>query len=500
MTAPPSPVPRPNFLVVVLDCVRGLGLEADSPLLASMPFLGSIVRESITFNRAVTPAPWTVPAHASLLTGRYPWEHGLHARGNARLGPEIPRLPALLAAEGYRTLALSANPHLNDHFGLTEGFQSAGWGAWWEQYVRHVATDVPPGGFDRSQHPRVVSRLLGAATRSSVVRNLARWFLHHPRGLDGTNDLTFAFDRNPSACPHCVAEWIEPALNRWLDAQPAASPVFALVNLMEAHEPYLTAAPPRKPRSEPRSARVRQDFTAWFEGEWEPDPEQRRRLLALYRRSIQALDHRLEALVGALQRTDRWENTVLVVTGDHGQTFGDDGLMLHGMGLSEEITRIPLWLRLPGATHRGRRSDAWVSLVDVAPTVLELAGYRGAQPGPGELLPALVDEPRAGPVWSISEGMFGGWEYDELDPRRVAFLDRIQLAAYENDTKVVYDAASGTAEFYDFETRSGALRHRPDGATDEVVSSLRRVTKLAEAGPIRADGSVKSRLEAWGYL
>ncbi|MCI4362631.1 MAG: sulfatase-like hydrolase/transferase, partial [Thermoplasmata archaeon] len=153
----------PDVLVVVLDCGRADDFPGGSHAVANMPFADSLRRESLWFPRAVTPAPWTVPSHASLYTGLYPWEHGAHAKGTLKLAEGIPRLPAILRQRGYRTFSLSANHLLSPNLGFSDGFDRLAWAGWWEPYYRTTGTGRPPHsvgdaadaggvGLDRIQH------------------------------------------------------------------------------------------------------------------------------------------------------------------------------------------------------------------------------------------------------------------------------------------------------------------------------------------------------------
>lgn len=493
---------RPNVVVVVFDCVRHRGLEPGSELLESMPTLARMASESITFTRAVSPAVWTVPSHASLLSGLYPWTHALHARGRRQLPSDLPLLPALLRPLGYRTILLGANPHLNDRLGLATSFESAMWGAWWEQHIRHVSIGVSPGGRRANVHGTTIDRVLSGAAKARIVRRFARWSQRRAAVYQGLNRLLFGLRGSRSSCPRCVAEWIEPSFERWLASQPSSDPIFGLVNLMEAHEPYIDSerlgyltsnGPPRR--------QVRQDFTSWFEGAWEPTTEELRQITRLYHDAVRSLDHRLAGLIRLLREAGRWDETLLIVTSDHGQSFGDHGQMLHGMGVAEDLTRIPLWMRLPNRAFGGERCVAWASLVDILPTAVQLAGGSVPLESDGTLLSSLAGSRRDGAVWTMSDGMFGDWDYERLDEQRVKVLDRIQLASYEADRKLVYDVSGNAVRSY-VVGQDGELTSEPDSAlADPRVEKFTRQAKaIAASAATDSDGGVRARLESWGYL
>src|SRR5215469_5335127 len=118
---PDSGGSRPDLLLVVLDCVRAWDFPGGRSAIGPMPFVEGFRRESIHFPRAASVAHWTVPAHASMFTGLYPWEHGVHAKGKLKLDPSIPTVAGHLRDAGYRTLCLSANGLVSPGLGLTNG-------------------------------------------------------------------------------------------------------------------------------------------------------------------------------------------------------------------------------------------------------------------------------------------------------------------------------------------------------------------------------------------
>src|ERR1700693_5078851 len=122
-TAPTTPVTaeggrRPDLLVVVMDCVRASDFPGGTSPVPGMPTAEKLVRESIRFPRAISVAPWTIPSHASLFTGLYPWENGVHMLRELRLDPSVPTLAGMLAKAGYSTFSLSSNGFICPDIGL----------------------------------------------------------------------------------------------------------------------------------------------------------------------------------------------------------------------------------------------------------------------------------------------------------------------------------------------------------------------------------------------
>ncbi len=493
---------RPNILVIVMDCVRASEFSVGARTMSAMPFSSALGRQSIEFRRAVSPGSWTIPSHASLFTGQYPWDHRLHSRGSSPLPRAAPSLAAALGAAGYRTASFSSNPLINDVSGLTTGFQSAAWGGWWERYARHLRVIRPPGGRDVAARTPKGLAIVRKSRMWPATLSASRVALRHPLLLHSGNRFLHSLFAGPNECPSCVSPWIEGSLRTWLAAQPRTDPVFAFVNLMEAHEPYML--PPSFPDWSARwkALTLRQDFGDWLEGRWSPSPDELRVLSELYTNSIQAVDHRLRAIVEEFRRTDRWDSTVLVLTSDHGQGLGEDGVLSHGMSVTDPITRIPLWLRLPHDELGGTSTDSWASLIDVAPTLLSLAGSGPAVAGTGVDLRTLRTAGRSGPVWSMAEGLVWPGSRSRLEPDRLRRFDRVRIAGYFGDTKVSCDSSG---EIASVRTLSPSDRAAPvsEVTVAEMVRGMREhLQHLESIGVISgAPGSdAAARLEGWGYV
>ncbi|HXQ48206.1 MAG TPA: sulfatase, partial [Thermoplasmata archaeon] len=367
---------RPNMLIVVMDCVRASDFVGGAEGVTGLPFLDQLRTESIVFPRAASVAPWTIPAHSTLFTGLYPWQHRAHAKGTVQLDLAIPRLPNLLRPYGYQSICLSANPLLSPAFGLVEGFDASVWAEWWEPYIRMTRRSHParPFGPQRAEEPSRLQKIHDSPL-VTLLHGTADIVYRHPFLVDLANRLLqkVLFPRDESASP--VASWIEPTLERWLESVPASAPFFGFINLLEAHEPYL--AEPEVIRSLSNYleyVRTPQDRPSVISGRWSPTAAELELIHRLYRATFRWLDRRLARIVDVLRRTGRWDDTLLILTSDHGQAFGDHGTMFHMHRADEPLVRIPLWVRPPRGVGGGRVAQGWASLVDIPPTLLLEAG------------------------------------------------------------------------------------------------------------------------------
>jgi arylsulfatase A-like enzyme len=304
---------RPNILLIVIDTLRADRLGCYGNRRGLTPFLDSLAARGVLFENAYAPSSWTVPSVASLFTSRHALQHGA-ATFEARLPSAEIALAEKLDGAGYATGGLSANFRLSMKTGFAQGF-------------RHFRAYVPP----RASVPVV---------RGDRLR------------LD-------------------ALAWLDRAR-----AEAARQPVFLYLQYMEPHQPY---EPPEPHRSrfapdghDPAlvSAVNRKIEDTRFEG---ITPEDRRLLEDLYDGEVAAVDAEIAALFDRLERRGFLRDAIVVVTSDHGEEFGEHGLYTHGHSLYQSAIRVPLIVVAPAVPAR-RVVGRNVSLVDLAPTLLDLAG------------------------------------------------------------------------------------------------------------------------------
>lgn len=462
------------------------------------------MRESLVFPRAASVTSWTVPAHISLFTGLYPWESGAHAKRDLRLRPEIPRLAERLRGSGYRSIALSANPVVLPTFGMVNGFDCAYWAAWWEPFVRANRT-TPGTSYDARQPVESFDYDHGLGPVRHALLQLSPNLHRAPYMMDGLSRVVQKIQSPGRPRDLTNVPWIEKKLGEWLNAQPAEVPTFTFVNLLEAHEPYYTddeIAPTF--RDWLRYARVRQDHFSCATGQWTPSEHELAELHRMYRRMIRVIDKRLDGIVEEFKRAGRWDNTVMVLTSDHGQAFGEHGIIFHTLRVDEEMTRIPLWIRFPNGVHAGESGVGWASLIDVFPTFLKAAGIDDWKTPSGYDLGYLADNQRHEPLFTMSDGLIWTHVDEMLAEERRSWLDRVFVAAYQSDRKVVVNAVSGEASAFAFDQDPLEVHDiLPDEADrlEPLVEDAKEVGRrlLSQGAPLRSQ-AVEERLKSWGYV
>lgn len=326
-----SPVAgAPNVLLIIWDTVRASSLSLYGNARPTTPELERLATASTTFDWAIASAPWTLPTHCSLFTGLEPLAHGCGWEVPLSKGPTT--LADVFGRNGYRTGGFVANRFYATHeTGLDRGFVT---------YLDFPAT------------------LYQLALSSSLAQ------LAIPRDLITGNSFA---ERTKALRRFRVRGDAKPLIDRklavavtdeFLEWQARDSrPFFAFLNYFDAHDPYEPPGP------------WRTRFSA------NPDA------MARYDGAIAYMDDELGRLMRELEGRGLLDNTIVVVTSDHGELHGEHGLFNHGNALYLPLLHVPLVLRYPARLPQGVRIARTVSLRHLARTITDLAGLRDTMPG-----------------------------------------------------------------------------------------------------------------------
>ncbi|MFH1844647.1 MAG: sulfatase [bacterium] len=311
-----GPDPRPDIVLVVLDTVRD-DFTGQHGTVSVTPSLDQLAAEGTRFANAWSNASWTVPSHASMFTGLLPSEHGSTSR-KPQLADSHETLAEILSGAGYVTAGFFSNPWLS-----------------------HQASGLMRG-FDVYQVAELKDFFDGASRR--------------PDGDQGGRESVGR-------------------LTRWLEQAEDDRPFFLFVNFLEPHLPYDPPAEYRYTHLTDLSpdvwipVRWGHEFNA---GRLTADDVDWETVRRLYAGDIHTADRYLGRLVTKLKKMGRYENTVIIVTSDHGENLGEHGLVEHQFSVHETLLDVPLVIRAPGFLEPGQREDP-VMLLDLFATVLEAA-------------------------------------------------------------------------------------------------------------------------------
>jgi arylsulfatase A-like enzyme len=429
---PTGPTEVPNILLVVVDTLRADHLGFEGYARPTSPRLDELANRATRYANARSTSSWTLPSHASLFTGRFPYEHGAHrfrakpgVRWNSRpLGPNLPTLAEVAGELDLATAAFVANAgYLGPELGLGRGFD-----------LYQVA----------------------AEPALELNRRVLRWLRTHPR-------------------------------------------FFLFVNYMDAHAPYNATPPAGSPLPEVVSSR---DLLAelgeivMVEGR-DPPPGHLEDLIAQYDAGIANADAAIGELLDALELSGGLERTLVIVTSDHGEAFGEHAIVAHSKDLYEPLVRIPLLVKAPGQ-RRARLVDEPVSLADI-PSLVVAALPAADRKRIGNRFPHRLGET---PV--VVEQYFSKLR-DIEHPVYGARFNRVRAALYEGDYKAI-DSSDGQHELYDLasdpveaENLAKAEPLRLEGMLGRLRALRQQRPRLPRPQPIEVPEERLEQLEALGY-
>jgi len=415
----------PDLILVSVDTLRPDHLSAYGYERETSPHLDELARESVRFDTAIAQAPSTLPSHASILTSLPPSRHRALFTHRRRLRDEVTTVAEVLRDAGYRTAAFVDGGQLSPEFHLDQGFD------------------------------------VYASPSGSLRRAVSKAF-------------------------------------EWLDAQPPGGPVFLFLHTYEVHHPYR----PEPEHMDPFDADYQGDLPDHIEvelleqinGDREPrleiDEADLQHVVNAYDAGIVHMDLGIRSLVRELRERDRWKNTAIVFTSDHGEEFGEHGRVgWHSQALFDEQVRVPLLLRLPRGRHGGERVEAQVRSMDIAPTLLALAGVPAPAAFEGRSLLA-----RLGPE-ADTEPWIARSERDRVgDPLSTSLRDG-RFKWYDGR---LYDLAADPEERVDVREREP---ERAAGLEAEYHRGLESVGDVAADAPaVDLPEQTREGLRALGYL
>jgi hypothetical protein len=299
----------PNLILIVMDTVRANRLASFGYQKTTMPKLEQWAKTAIVFKKAISPAGWTSPAHASMFSGKTVSKHGIHYANFQDLFktpafPDIDWLPRILSDKGYFTLALSANPlALPDN---DIGFQAV-------QLPAHKSFKFTIGG--------TMDRIFSLFP---VFSESLRWRLPY---VDSKN----------------ISRIAQKNLNQ------LSAPFFLFINYLDAHSPFN----PPKTVLKAMNPGIKRVFSSYLEHQdltkkWQMLPKNKSDYLnALYDGELQWLDTHLNQLLEFLH-SQFSKNTVIIIVSDHGEELGENGRVGHEYGLSQDLIHVPLFIKYPG--------------------------------------------------------------------------------------------------------------------------------------------------------
>lgn len=444
----------PNIILIAADALRADYLKTYNPsAVANTPNLDKFAKENTLFQNAFAQSSWTKPCFATIFAGSYPGCHTATTK-TSMLPSGTVTFPQLLQSGGYYTKGFANNPNIAAAFQFNQGF--------------HDYVDLKPRRYFGATY---------SASKLALYEVLRR----------GRHMVMSRISKKMH-----IEDFYQPAQNvtaetlNWLDspARPKDAPLFLFVHYMDPHDPFMDHTKPGV-----GYARVRME---------NPDPEKfLEPMRKAYISEIEYMDHHIGALFEGLRQRGLYDNSLILFTSDHGEEFYDHNGWWHGQTLFDELVRVPLMMKTPGAP-RPQTAKNFARHIDIAPTLLQVAGV---QPDPKMQGAPLVDNTgnlANTPIDSV---------YAESD-----FENNIIQAVRTNDLKVIRTNEDNSRKFpalqvFDMQKDTGEKnniaedpRREPVQLTLDAMINMSINCAPAPTQKAAISQELKDQLEGVGYL
>ena len=432
--------PAQNVIVLVIDTLRADKLRPfNAQTRVKTPTIDQFASDGVVFELAQAPENWTKPSVASILTGLHPQTHQ-QKTGDAALPSSAVLLSEHLQDQGFATGGFIANGYVSDRFGFDQG---------WDDYTNYI-------------------REAKSTEAKDVFEEAGSWIEAHKDGR-----------------------------------------FFAYIQTIDPHVPY---DPPGKylqmydPSEYGGQVRPRMTGDLLEKAKRNPpqvvfDASDKRRLQALHDGEITKHDHFFGAFLERLSELGLAEDTLVVVTSDHGEEFNDHGSWGHGHSVYQELLHVPLMFRLPGRLPGGTKVGDAVSTLDVSATVTDLLGVPAMDHNEGQPLVGLMfGEAPTGPSVAFS---------DFQDDRRVITTGRWKLILRGNLTSTMFDLVADPMEKTELDASAFPIGRRYSrmllgqflGATDrgDWLSAEQKGGTQLQREDAEMDDTIRDQLRALGY-
>lgn len=414
---------KPNILWIVMDTVRADHLSSYGYYRKTTPNIDKLASEGILFENAISPAPWTLPSHASMFTGMFPSKHGSDAE-HLYLEDKFNTISEVLRSYGYRTFGYSNNDFVSPRTNLNQGF---------DNFV--IVPHDKRAAYELRDH-----LFINAAVNLPIISI-------KDSGADRTNKV--------------VKKWI--ANNCY-----TKSPFFIFVNYMEAHDPYGNTPYSRHYLKRVSTSEVKsasRDWRGYLWGKLKFSDNDFDILSSLYDGDILYLDYKIGELINYLKKLKILDNTLLIITSDHGENFGEHNFMNHVLNVYDTLLHVPLIIRYPKVFSSNLKLQAQVQTTDIFPTILDILGIEltGENEIQGHsLVPLVKNKQRRSASFAVSEHAIWNWVLTQFQYENPEFdvseYTRRLKCIRTDEFKYIW-ASDGRDELYNIRKDPGELHN-----------------------------------------
>jgi arylsulfatase A-like enzyme len=379
-----GPAKKTNIVLIILDTLRADHLSCYGYHKKTTPNIDRFASQAVKYTKAYSTASWTLPSIASIMTGKYPGSHGAHRIKSKSINPinmlddrQVTRkrinpfnilddqqvtLAEILQDSGYATAGIVSCQFFTEHYGMHQGFD-------------YFDDTMPSNLF--------ILPTFGLLPFLNYFLPLNDYF--GSQGLD----------------EHRAASQINRSAQTWLENNITRKPFFLLLHYFDVHHPYYpeklgtskSSVPPaimkKYGRNSANYAEMEKHLIASVQNGKKPLLDHERKYLVdNYDREIMMLDKNVGKILDELKDRGLYDDSLIIITADHGESFGEHNLMLHGIGLYEDNLHVPLLVKYPSGDTPAGTQEHPVSLTGILPTVLSYLSI----PVPDDVQGAPLDD------------------------------------------------------------------------------------------------------------
>jgi arylsulfatase A-like enzyme len=462
---------KPNIMLISIDTLRADHLSCYGYHRRTTPNIDQFAQDSVLFNNAYSTAVWTPPAHASMLTGLYPSQHGVVDQN--RLSRNIATIAETLSQNGYQAAGFVNNSQVGEMVGL----------------------EIGHGDFHE-----IWKGLASKQIFKRFIHKTKFWLNYTDKGADYTN--------------HLVKKWLE---NKWDQRKP----FYLFIHFIEPHNP-LGAPKPYRNRFFREFTKQKLDKNLLRKYAHNPlvhylsDSKltdiENKALMALYDEEILYLDSKIGELLSHLKVLNLHNDSLIIITADHGEHFGEHDMYSHVASLYESILHIPLIIHYPDSSSLNHRiENKMVQLIDITPTIIGTANIRGNNP----YKYCGLDLNDCGTL-NENRALFAQWEgripsfiakhIEFLGNERINKISRKLVSIIKNGHKFITDT-DNKEELYDLKSDHMEIHNLCEKKSDvkimlrdELNSWLNKIQTPQNAQKINYDKKLVENLRELGYL
>lgn len=431
---------KPNVIFIVIDTLRKDHAKLLEKEFKKFGF--------VSYDNAIAPSPWTTPSHASIFTGLYPAFHGVHeTRDEKDIEVKFKNNSSTLSLQlqniGYKTYLLSANPYIRPEFGFI-GFDHFYESLFMPRFFVSNKDNIYIKKLRQKYRIDTRVDLIKLLINSKKYRLLGRLMLNY-----SLNNIYIHFYSKIKNWPMDKGITNIIKVFRRILTNIKNNPKFIFLNLMEVHEPYSI--------DDVKGDRIFIDNLKT--NELNNDVAQRWR--DKYPREVRYVTKKLSKLMGLLMDMNIFDDSLIIITSDHGQLLGEYGRIGHGTFLYDELLKIPLLIKYPKNTEIEitKQDSKYIGLATLNSFIMNVLENKIRDDS--ILYGDVVFSESYG--IHVSIGKLSG----EEEKRNIKQLEKYRIAVYYRKFKGIFDV-----EKWDFEE---VLSYDPDmEVTDDVIKHMRR--------------------------